>query len=112
MSFARVTSSAMASFLGVGGYLNAIEKLNGSEPRRGFIWQQYSPASSAYCGVKRMYFTEQNAQKIDGIRRNIAEWVDRGLLTGVEEKMLLADLIGAANRVANTAGTYGCFLSK
>jgi adenine-specific DNA-methyltransferase len=29
----------------------------------------------------------------------------------MEERLLLADLLAATNRVANIAGTYGCFLS-
>ena len=34
------------------------------------------------------------------------------MLTPREEQLLVCDLISAANRVANIAGTYGCFLSK
>ncbi|AKM11476.1 DNA adenine methylase [Croceicoccus naphthovorans] len=112
MSYARVISSAQAAFANVGGYHGAIESLNAAEPRRGFIWKEYSPASSARCSIERMYFTEQNAQKIDGVRHLIAEMAGSNLVTDVEEKILLADLLLAANRVANTAGTYGCFLSK
>jgi adenine-specific DNA-methyltransferase len=46
------------------------------------------------------------------VRAQIAEWAEDGLLTDREEQLLIADLISAANRVANIAGTYGCFLSK
>jgi|TARA_R110002049_G_scaffold12487_5_gene55836 adenine-specific DNA-methyltransferase len=112
MSYARVMSSTQAGFVNVGGYHGAIEKLNSASPRPGFIWREYSPASSAHCGIERMYFTEQNARKIDGVRSLIAEMVCGNLIGDVEEKILLADLLLAANRVANTAGTYGCFLSK
>lgn len=105
-------SSARAAFANVGGYSGAIQRLNAAEPQHGFIWKEYSPASSARCGIARMYFTEENAQKIDGIRRLIAEMAEGKLINDVEEKVLLADLLMAANRVANTAGTYGCFLSK
>lgn len=112
MSYARVVPSRQASFERVGGYQAAIERLDDSEPKQGFIWREYSPASSAHCDTKRMYFTEENAQRIDGIRRHVAEWADSSLINVVEEKILLADLLLAANRVANTAGTYGCFLSK
>ena len=47
-----------------------------------------------------MYFTEGNAQKIDGVRRAILELSDNDLISDVEEKILVADLICAANRVA------------
>ena len=59
-----------------------------------------------------MYFTEQNAQKVDAIRKEIAHWWDAGMVNKAEAYVLIADLIGAASRVANTAGTYGCFLSR
>ena len=51
-------------------------------------------------------------QKIDGIRNVISEWSSSGKIDGLESEVLIADLISAVNRVANTAGTYGCFLSK
>jgi len=112
MSFARLVSKIDTPFRSLGGYVNAIDLLNSVEPQRGFIWREYSPASSRHCSVSRMYFTEGNAQKIDAIRRRIREWRASEDVNENEEKVLIADLMRAANRVANTAGTYGCFLSK
>lgn len=112
MSYARVTSKADIPFKGLSSYYNAIAILNEALPVRGFIWREYSPASSDYCGVSRMYFTEENAQKIDGIRGKIRSWRQSDIITPHEERVLIADLMRAANRIANTAGTYGCFLSK
>lgn len=112
MSYARVTSEEDVPFLGLSGYRNAISELNNSQPARGFIWREYSPASLGHSNVARMYFTESNAQKIDGMRRRISEWRRCDEITKHEESVLVADLMRAANRVANTAGTYGCFLSK
>ena len=112
MSLARVLSRDQVTFHLLGGYRNAVDALNESPPRLGFIWQEYSPASSTRHCVARMYFTEENAQRIDGIRSTIAEWSVAGLINDLEEKLLIADLIGATNRIANTAGTYGCFLSS
>ena len=111
-SLARVTSSAQAAFTGTGGYSKAIAQLNATKPIAGFIWREYSPASVGHCGIARMYFTEHNAQRIDGMRARIERWRQDGRITEVETCVLLADLMGAANRVANTAGTYGCFLSR
>lgn len=112
ISIARLLSFNQVQFEYFGGYLKAVDSLNKSKPSRGFIWREYSPASSAHCDVPRMYFIEENAQRIDGMRKTITEWSARGFIGDNEEKILIADLIGAANRVANTAGTYGCFLSK
>ncbi|MEQ8389848.1 MAG: DNA adenine methylase [Thalassospira sp.] len=112
MSLARIISTKQASFLGLGGYKNAVADLNCVEPIPGFIWREYSPASSGYGTVERKYFTEENAGKIDGVRCQIASWRNGGLIDEWESYLLIADLMIAANRVANTAGTYGCFLSK
>lgn len=112
MSFARVTSASQARFTGTGGYFNAIAKLNETAPVPGFIWREYSPASASHCGIARMYFTEDNAQRIDGIRALIERWRGDGKIDHREACVLIADLISATNRVANTAGTYGCFLSR
>lgn len=111
-SLARVTSSAQAAFVGTGGYAKAIAELNSAKKVLGFIWREYSPASVDHCGIARMYFTEHNAQRIDGMRAEIERWRQNGRINEAETCVLLADLMGAANRVANTAGTYGCFLSR
>ena len=112
MSFARVISCEEAVFAHFGGYEKAIATLNAVQLINGFIWREYSPASSLHCSVSRMYFTETNARRIDGIRQKIRSWKNKLLINDAEEKVLIADLMAAANRVANTAGTYGCFLSK
>lgn len=112
MSYSRVISKADIPFVALGGYGNAVLGLNEVKPIRGFIWRQYSPASSDHCTVARMYFTEENAKKIDAARQRIRNWCREGAITQNEELVLISDLMRAANRVANTAGTYGCFLSK
>lgn len=111
MSHARLVSQDDAHFHAVGGYVNAIEKLNASKPHRGFLWREYSPVSEKHTGIARMYFTEANAARIDGIRKLIGEWSASNKLTQTQERLLIADLLLATNRVANIAGTYGCFLS-
>jgi adenine-specific DNA-methyltransferase len=112
MALARVLSKKQVSFDAVGGYQNAVVELNKVEPRSGFIWSEYSPESINHCETERKYFTQDNARKIDGMRHQISAWSEAGLINDSETYMLIADLLGAANRVANTAGTYGCFLSK
>lgn len=109
---ARLVSHQQATFNQLGGYSSAIAELNAAGPRNGFIWREYSPASLDACGFERRYFTEQNAAKIDAMRSQIAEWSDEGVINEVEERLLIADLFSALNRVANIAGTFGCFLSK
>jgi adenine-specific DNA-methyltransferase len=78
----------------------------------GFIWREYSPASKKSCGVERRYFTESNAGRIDAMRALIRDWRESDLIDANEERLLIADLFSALNRVANIAGTFGCFLAK
>jgi adenine-specific DNA-methyltransferase len=93
---------------GGSGYERALARLRELEPRKGFIHRSYSPASRESCGVRRMYFTEENAAKIDAIRHQIGEW--QPLMSRGERALLISDLLRAASRSSNTAGTYGCFL--
>lgn len=111
-SGARLISHQQAAFEKLGGYPKAIAKLNAAKPKYGFIWREYSPASFDSCGIERRYFTQENAARIDAIRALIADWSESGTIDAVEERLLIADLFGALNRVANIAGTFGCFLSK
>ena len=82
--------------------------LNGNrESRHGFIFNNYSPGNSS-----RMYFTPENAGRIDYFRWQIEQWNQDGLLSGDEYKYLLACLIESVSGVSNTAGVYGAFLKK
>lgn len=89
-------------------YQSVLDYLNQIEEKQGFIYKNYSPASIQMTDVKRMYFTEENAKKIDAIRIKIREW--HSLLTKSEEALLLSDLINAVSSVSNIAGTYGCYM--
>ena len=109
---ARLISTEQAAFKKLGGYAKAIAKLNAAKPKHGFMWREYSPASVDTCGLERRYFSQENAARIDAMRALIGEWVEAGTIDEVEERLLIADLFGALNRVANIAGTFGCFLSK
>lgn len=104
---ARLLAKADVPFESLGGYGRAIDLLNEASPERGFFWREYSPGSLQ----QRMYFTEPNAQQIDGARHLIAEWKASGALSAAEHDLVVADLILACARVANTAGTYGCYLT-
>jgi adenine-specific DNA-methyltransferase len=113
MSSARLLGSEAVPFERLGGYMHALDRLNSLPPRRGFVWREYSPASICHgAAVERRYFTEDNAAKLDAARMAVEEWAVRGLISNEEKLVLIADLLSAANAVANIAGTYGCFMSK
>ena len=87
---------------------NPIDYLNQStEIRRGFIYDNYSPANST-----RMYFTPENAERIDYFRWQIEEWNKAGAITYDEYCYLISCLIESVSSVSNTAGVYGAFLKK
>lgn len=91
-------------------YGQVLAFLNRLKPAEGFIYRSYSPASENLSGVRRMYFTPDNAGRIDAIRQTIARW--RDLLTDAEEALLISDLLRASAQVSNVAGTYGCYLKE
>lgn len=108
---ARITSPEDVPFKSLGGYGTAIDVLNELPGIRGFVWREYSPASSEVSPAPRKYFTEANASRIDAVRSQIARWSTQQIINRAEERLLIADLLVATSRVANIAGTYGCFLS-
>lgn len=71
----------------------------------GFIYQNYSLG-----GSERMYFSEDNAARIDYFRMQIEDWKEHGQITEEEYVYLLACLLESVSDVSNTAGVYGAFL--
>lgn len=107
----RLISTSEVSFSAFGGYEKSVATLNDCSPKEGFVWREYSPASTKIVGFERRYFTEANAKKIDAIREQIQEWLFQGIITETESRLLIGDLLLSASRVANIAGTFGCYLS-
>lgn len=112
MTRAQLLSESSVTFSAVGGYENAVRHLAFSSSIEGPIFSEYSPSGRSRSGHLRKYFTESNAAKIDGVRAEIGRLAAEKIISDDEKILLIADLITAANSVANIAGTYGCFLSK
>lgn len=68
-----------------------------------FIYNNYTPIDG------RMFFTEDNAIKIDGIRIDIEDLYQNNLLEENEYFYLLASLLESVTKVSNTSGTYEAF---
>lgn len=109
---AQLLAASDVRFGGVGGYSEVARYLSSLPGQEGFIFREYSPSGNSKAGVDRQYFTCENAARIDAIRAEIRRLRQEALLQPREETLLLADLIQAANRVANISGTYGCFLNR
>jgi adenine-specific DNA-methyltransferase len=74
----------------------------------GFIYQNYCSGS----GSERLYFSDENGQKIDTIRSKIEELFKNKKIDQNIYYFLLSSLLESADKVANTASVYGAFLKK
>ncbi|MFV0481392.1 MAG: DNA adenine methylase [Campylobacteraceae bacterium] len=90
-------------------YIDLTFELNSEIPKDfGLISEHFSPFGKE----KRAYFTIKNAQKIDFIRQNIEEKLERKEIFEDEYNALLASLIFASDKVANTISMYGAYLKE
>lgn len=85
---------------------NPIEFFNNNQNKiEGFFFKNYSPG-----GSKRMFFSQENAARIDYFRKTIEDWKNLDRISRQEYFFLLASLIESVSKVSNTAGVYGAFL--
>ena len=68
-----------------------------------FIYNNYTPVGG------RMYFTEENALKIDGMRIDIENLYKEESISEAEYAFLIASLLESVLKVSNTSGTYQAF---
>ena len=80
-------------------------------PREGFITRHFSPASGD-ARVGRMYFTPENAGRIDAAREELEVWRAAAKIRDDDYYLLLAAIIEGADRVANTAGVYASYMKR
>ena len=90
--------------------INEILKLLNMCKNKGFIYYNYSPNPDLE--YERKYFTNENAERIDGIRVQIEEWYKNNKITEKEYIHLIAILIETVSLYSNIPGTYGAFLKE
>ncbi len=83
-------------------YLNSNDNFS-----KGYMYYNYAPTKSS-----RMYFTQENAGRIDYFRETIEIWAKQNKISKEEEIYLLSCLVESVSSVSNTAGVYGSFLKK
>jgi adenine-specific DNA-methyltransferase len=106
-------SGALAGGMRTRPYLSysaVLRVLEALPPTPGFVTEHYTPAGEDGRKHGRMYFTPENGAAIDAVRERIADWRVEGLIDRPGEQLLLATLIQAADRVANTTGVYASFV--
>jgi adenine-specific DNA-methyltransferase len=70
----------------------------------GYISRNYSPVE----GCERMFFTPENASRIDYVRKRIEELG----LNANDRAFVLASLLISADAISNVPAVYGCFLKN
>lgn len=79
-----------------------LDGLNRRPPRPGYVHENYGDR----------YFTPENAARIDAVREGIEELASAGRCTAQERHLLLASLLYAADKAANTVGQYDAYLKN
>lgn len=85
--------------------LNAEIEAGNHASETGYITQHYSPAT----GGERLFFTADNARRIDYLRRRFEELTS---LSPDDRVFLIASLLLAADAVSNVPAVYGCYLKS
>jgi adenine-specific DNA-methyltransferase len=91
---------------------DVVAYLNGLDPLPDFIHRHFSPDGAGGREHGRMYFTPENAARIDHVRHRIEEWRLAGHIDDDAFFLLLAALLEAADAVANTTGVYASFVKS
>lgn len=89
-----------------------VEYLNTLKAVKGFIYKNYSPSGTSHLDLPRMYFSDENAMKIDAIRLEIENFKTKKLISDDEYYILLSCLIETVGFYSNVAGVYAAFHKK
>lgn len=89
-------------------HLNILNYLNNLPQTPGQFSEYYAEGGRQ----NRLYFSKSNGQKIQAMRDTIESWKANKKIDQDEYLWLIACLIKAADKVANTASVYGAYLKK
>ncbi len=87
-------------------YQQQLESLNALKEEAGLIHEYYALGG----GEERNYFSNENAKKIDIIRKTIELWYQNKIINKERYYLLLATLIESVTYISNTASIYSAFL--
>jgi adenine-specific DNA-methyltransferase len=86
--------------------------LDSLRPEPDFVHRHYAPTEDNASSPRRMFFTPVNAARIDAARRAVHGWWSAGEISDDVHAILLAALLEAADRVANTTGVYAAYVKS
>lgn len=104
--YSFVINSAFFSNVSEEKYRAMLAELNQLDDREGFIFNQYSECGTA----GRLYFSAENGQKIDAIKMDIERRFRSSEIDQDFYIVLLATLLKAVDKVANTASVFCAYL--
>ena len=89
-----------------------VQMLDDLQGVRGKIFEHYSQSGTKNKAYQRLYFSDENAAKIDAVRQKIEYLKNENAINSNAYYFLLASLLESADKVANVASVYGAFLKK
>ncbi|WP_313000970.1 DNA adenine methylase [Chryseobacterium gleum] len=104
--YSFVITSAFFSKVPEEKYRAILSELNQLDGTEGFIFNEYSESGAA----GRLYFSSENGAKIDAIRTDIEKRFQSSDIDQDFYILLLATLLKAVDKVANTASVYCAYL--
>lgn len=114
MYYSKVISAAKILNSEVPTFQNFIDRL-GVNPFQWLNSRVYEPQDNYFILnnyttiAERMYLTESNALKVDGMRLDIEELYTDEIINEREYLFLIASLLECVTKVSNTSGTYQAF---
>ncbi|HEX5054757.1 MAG TPA: DNA adenine methylase [Planctomycetota bacterium] len=95
----------------LGGYEQALEALNATPDREGWVTNNLCPADDTApdASRERLFYRRATGRRLDAIRSRIAEWQHDDQLDDAAACCLLAPLLYQACWLANTSGVFKGF---
>lgn len=101
-------------------YVQILNELEGVSD--GFVFNNYCPSGAlslvekktkeGIVELNRMYYSDENGKIIDEARMLVDTWLEEKEINKKQYSYLIAIILEAADKVANTASVYGAFLKK
>ena len=108
---AYIATNQPPAFKAFGGMEQAVRHLNALPGHRGYIATHYCPCDDEAPDLdsERMFFTQENGQRLDAMREEVETLWLSGALTEDEYTVLVAALVWGASWCSNTSGVFKGF---
>lgn len=106
-----VVQNRMPEFRETGGAQALFDHLNTLPGQAGYISTHHCPADDDNPDYdrERMFYTQQNGQRLDAMREEVERMRDAGRISDAEHAVLVAALVFGASYCSNTSGVFKGF---